>query len=188
PGTAAGTLAGGSLCQINPTAGGPAVIAPVALAGCPKADTLEIYGALGWKWLSVKYSYGLLNDNFGMPESNEWYLDFSASYPVGETGVTLGAHYGIQRYDGTIPGTLLSYDDMMSYDDYRISIAYDLGKASKLFSGAEIGAMYTGTSGANVCGYGSTTQLGSLGGFACSGIYPKEIADDQFTVWFKKTF
>ncbi|HSD61450.1 MAG TPA: TorF family putative porin, partial [Burkholderiales bacterium] len=122
PGNAAGVLAGGSPCAIG-------------FSGCPKANTFEAYGALGWKWLSVKYSYGLLNNNFGWPDSNEWYLDFSVAYPVGESGVTLGAHYGIQNYSGNVPGTLVDYDDLLSYDDWRISVAYDLGKASKVLSG-----------------------------------------------------
>jgi uncharacterized protein (TIGR02001 family) len=177
PGDTASILAGGTPCLIG-------------FSSCPKADTLEIYGALGWKWLSVKYSYGLLNDNFGFPDSGEWYLDFSVAYPVGESGVTLGAHYGIQKWTGSIPGTFVSYDDLLSYDDWRISVAYDLGKASKVLSGAEIGMMYTDTNGANPCGYGQASIIptGIVGFTPCSGTYPKNIADSQFTVWFKKTF
>src|SRR4029078_2528628 len=33
-----------------------------------KADTWEIYGALGWKWLSRKYSYGVINKVFRRAE------------------------------------------------------------------------------------------------------------------------
>jgi uncharacterized protein (TIGR02001 family) len=175
PGQPAGTLAGGGLCFIG-------------TSGCPEADILEGYVGLGWKWFTVKYSYGFTSDSFGWPGADEQYLDFSVSYPVGETGVTLGAHYGIQKYDGNIPGTLVDYDDLLSYDDYRISIAYDLGKASSKLAGAEIGAMYTGTSGANNCGYGSVTETGTVAGALCTGVYPKNISDEQFTVWFKKTF
>lgn len=176
PGSAAGTLAGGVPCTIGP------------ITGCPKADILEGYVGLGWKWFTVKYSYGFTSDSFGWPDADESYLDFSVSYPVGDTGVTLGAHYGIQTYDGNIPGTLVDYDDLLSYDDYRISIAYDLGKASGKLSGAEIGAMYTGTSSANNCGYGSVTDVDTVAGAPCTGVFPKNIADSQFTVWFKKTF
>ncbi|HEX6828185.1 MAG TPA: TorF family putative porin, partial [Burkholderiales bacterium] len=40
PGNAAGTLAGGGPCLIG-------------IAGCPKADILEGYVGLGWKWFTV---------------------------------------------------------------------------------------------------------------------------------------
>jgi len=155
---------------------------------CPKADTLEAYGALGWKWLSAKYSYSF-GDTFGWPGADgTWYLDFSATVPIGETGLTVGLHYGLQRYDGNIPGTNVSYDSFLSYEDWRLSVAYDLSKVSKTFAGTEIGAMYTDTSGAHACGYGSFNQTGSNNAGPCSGPYPKDISDGQFTVWLKKTF
>lgn len=160
----------------------------IGTASCPEADTFEAYGALGWKWLSVKYSYSF-GDTFGWPGADgTWYLDFGASIPLGETGLTLGLHYGIQDYSGKIRGTSISYDDLLSYNDWRVSLAYDLGRASKTFAGVEIGAMYTDTSGANDCGYGSYKDTGSVGGAPCVGPYPKNIADGQFTAWIKKSF
>ena len=38
--------------------------------GAVKADTLEMYGALSWKWISAKYSYSLDNKTFGVTDSN----------------------------------------------------------------------------------------------------------------------
>ena len=59
--------------------------------GVISADTWEIYGALGWKWANVKVSYNL-DDYFGARPTGQktdgtWYIDLSAAYPVGETGV-----------------------------------------------------------------------------------------------------
>jgi uncharacterized protein (TIGR02001 family) len=172
----------------------PGDLTPVFLPGYNiKANTDELYAALGWKWFTVKYSYSL-GDTFGVDDAKGTsYLDFSVSYPLGDTGITLGAHYGIQKFDGTDPrillaGSLADNDELFSYDDWRISVAYDLGKASNVLSGAEIGAMYTDTSGAHPCGYGSLFDVGLAAGTPCTGIYPKNIADSQFTVWLKKTF
>ena len=67
--------------------------------GVYSADTWELYGALGWKWVSVKASYSL-QDYFGARPTGSktngtWYFDLSAAYPVGETGFTLLGHFGV---------------------------------------------------------------------------------------------
>lgn len=156
---------------------------------CPDADTLEVYGGLGWKWLSAKLWYSVLDDTFGFPEADgTYYLDLNAAIPLAETGLTLGLHYGRQEYDGDIPGTNVSYDDFLSYSDYRVSLAYDLGKVSNTFKATEVGVMYTDTSGDDVCGYGKFTQTGTLNGAPCSGVFPDEISGSHATVWLKRTF
>lgn len=156
----------------------------IGTQACPDADTTEIYGALGWKWLSAKYSYSL-DDTFGFPGADgAWYLDLSAAVPLGESGFTLGLHFGKQKYDGNVPGSTVTYDSFLTYKDYRISLAYDLGKVSKTLAGAEVGIMYTDTSDAKIAGYGAFNQMDATG----VGVYPKNIAEDQVTIWFKKTF
>jgi uncharacterized protein (TIGR02001 family) len=99
--------------------------------GFAKADTNEIYGAIGWKWLTAKYSRSL-GDTFGATNANGTsYIDLSASYPIADTGVTLGAHYGKQDYKGTANSGL-------TYSDYKLS-------ASKDFSGYALGLAYSST-------------------------------------------
>ncbi len=101
------------------------------LAGATKADTNEIYGLIGWKWLTAKYSRSL-GDIFGTPNaSGSSYIDLSASYPIADTGVTLGAHYGKQTFAGTGHSGL-------TYSDYKLS-------ASKDFSGYAVGLAYSST-------------------------------------------
>lgn len=134
-----------------------------------KADTLEAYVAGSWKWFSLKYSHALSNKVFGVTDARgTYYLDLSASVPVAETGLTLGAHYGTQVFDGN-NGT---NDNLYSYDDWKVSASYDLGKASKTFDGVTVGIAYTDTN-AEAAGY---TILG------------KNIGKSQTTVWISKSF
>ena len=158
--------------------------------GFSKADTLEAYVAGSWKWFTVKYSHSIGNKTFGVADSSGTnYVDLSASFPIGETGLTLGAHYGIQNYRGRDPINTngASNDALYSYDDYKISLTYDLGKAGKTFDGMTVGVAYSDTSSANACGYGAFNQSGNTNG-ACSGIFPKNIADSQATIWISKSF
>ena len=101
-----------------------------------KGDTQEIYGALGWKWLTAKLSYSISNKTFAVRDSSgTYYLDITANYPVADSGVNLIAHWGRQKYSGTDPrnifnGRLLSNDEVYSYDDLKLGLTYDLSKAS----------------------------------------------------------
>ena len=156
----------------------------------PNADTLEAYAAVSWKWLSAKYSHSL-GDTFGVRDaSGTSYLDLSAAVPLGETGLTLGLHYGLQKYEGRdyANTNTATNDALYSYDDYKISLAYDLGKVSKTFTNTTIGVAYTDTSSAHACGYGAYNNSGTANGSACTGVYPKNIADGQTTVWIQRTF
>lgn len=103
-----------------------------------KADTNEIYGLIGWKWLTAKYSHSL-GDTFGVPNAGSTsYIDMSASYPVGDTGVTLGAHYGKQTYKGTTADALEKAGTTPTYSDYKLSVSKD-------FSGYVLGLAYSKT-------------------------------------------
>ncbi len=103
-----------------------------------KADTNEIYGLIGWKWVTLKYSYSL-GDTFGISEAKGTsYIDLSASYPVADTGVTLGAHYGKQTYKGSSTDTLVAGGADPTYSDYKLSVSKD-------FSGYALGLAYSST-------------------------------------------
>lgn len=114
---------------------------PIA-TGFAKADTNEIYGALGWKWVTLKYSHSL-GDTFALADAKGTsYVELNASYPIADAGITLGAHYGKQTYKGTSADTLpaLGYaaDASATYSDYKLS-------ASKDFSGYVVGLAYSST-------------------------------------------
>jgi uncharacterized protein (TIGR02001 family) len=91
--------------------------------GATKADTDEIYALIGYKWLTAKYSYALSN-LFGAPNTTgSNYFDLSASYALGDSGFTVGAHYGIQSYQGS--GATVS-GNSLTYRDYKVSINKDM--------------------------------------------------------------
>ncbi|MDD2913896.1 MAG: TorF family putative porin [Gallionella sp.] len=101
--------------------------------GATKADTNEIYGSLGWQWLSAKYSRSL-GDTFGWAgASGSDYLEINANYAIDNTGISLGAHVGKQAFKGTAVAGL-----SVDYTDYKLSVSKD-------FSGYVLGLAYTGT-------------------------------------------
>lgn len=162
------------------------------VSGATKADTLEAYVAGTWKWFTLKYSQSLSNKTFGVANSKGTdYLDLSAAFPIGETGLTLGAHYGMQKYRGKDPvfnGTNRTNDSVDSYDDWKVSLAYDMGKMSKTFENISIGVIYTDTNGATCQGYGAYNETCRVSGFSSTGAYPKNIAKSQTTFYISKTF
>ena len=142
---------------------------------CPKANTTELYGALGWKWATLKYSHSIDNKTFGVPEtSGTYYLELNADVPIGESGFTANLHWGKQKYKGQIPTFALSNNSLYSYSDWKIGLTYALPKDFT------VGAFASGTSGASTFGYGAVTEPG--------GVYPRNIAKTTGTVFVKKTF
>lgn len=141
---------------------------------CPKANTTEIYGALGWKWITVKYSHSIDNKTFGVPDTRgSNYLEINADVPIAETGLTANLHWGKATFRGHPAGQALSNDTLFSYNDWKIGLSYSLPKDFT------IGAFYTDTSSANNLGYGSVSQ---------GGVFPRNIARGTGTVFLKKTF
>ncbi len=121
--------------------------------GATKADTNEVYGALGYKWVTAKLSYSL-GDLFGVPNAKgSTYFDLSASYPVGETGITLGAHYGKQTYKGSTADAFKLAGADASYADYKLSVSKD-------FSGYVLGLAYSNT---NASAFYTSPQNKKLG-------------------------
>jgi uncharacterized protein (TIGR02001 family) len=138
-------------------------------AGVTKADTLEAYGALSWKWLSAKYSYSLNNKTFGVADSRgTWYLDFTASVPLGSSGLTGIAHWGKQKFEG---GVGVSNDSFASYEDWKVGVNYALPKDFT------VGVFYSDTSM-------SATQKA----FYTNTSDNRWVGKDTVTVFLQKTF
>jgi uncharacterized protein (TIGR02001 family) len=105
-------------------------------AGYAKADTDEVYGALGYKWITAKYSYGL-GQFLTIPGAQGTnYLELNASVPVGDTGITFGVHAGKQTYKGAAAAANAA--GSLTYTDYKLSVSKDFG-------GYVIGLSYTDT-------------------------------------------
>jgi len=165
--------------------GDPTRTPPGAAASNPRADSWEIYGGVGWKWLTAKYSYSIKEEIFAVRDARgTWYFDLSANVPLGDfvkelTGLTLMAHWGKQKYRGTDPrnvavgGVQQSNDALFGYSDWKIGVSYALPQ------NFTVGAFYTDTSSANKLGYGSVSE---------GGVFPKNIAKGTGTIYVQKTF
>ena len=182
----------------------PFLGAAAAPFDAPKADTWEVYGALSWKWLSAKYSYGLMNKYFGVKDaSGSWYLDFSANVPLGDfskdmDGWTVMLHYGIQKYSGTDPRnvsfsrtgafnggpgapypTTPDNDELFSYNDWKIGLSYALPKDFT------VGAFYSKATSINKLGYGGPSDCARPG---FCGTNPRNLGKGTGTIYVQKTF
>jgi uncharacterized protein (TIGR02001 family) len=144
--------------------------------GAVSADTLELYGAISWKWLSAKLSYSLQDDTFGVRDSRgTYYLDLTAVYPIPNTKLTAIAHYGMQEFDGngvTCTGGT-NNDQCASYKDWKLGLNYSLPKDFT------VGVFYTDTdmTAAQKGFYTTPTSAGA-----------KMVGDGAITVFVQKTF
>jgi uncharacterized protein (TIGR02001 family) len=130
-----------------------------------KADTTEIYGALGWKWFTAKYSYYVSDEVFGFADADgSSYLGLSASLPVGETGLTLGASWGTFSFEN---------NGGQDYEDWSVSAAYDMGKLSSVTSGVTVGLKYSDTDADSTVWTDGNNQF---------------LGDATTTVWLSKSF
>lgn len=104
--------------------------------GYNNADTAEIYGAASYKFVTLKYSYSLLDGFLTIPSAKGTnYIDLTANYPFDAAGMTIGAHVGKQ----TFVGAAESVNGVSpTYNDYRLS-------ASKDFSSYVVSLAYSNT-------------------------------------------
>ena len=94
-----------------------------------KQDTTEIYGAISWKWVTLKYSHsttplfgwaktsGGVTPNLNDGTKGSSYLELNAAYDLGD-GWGISGHVGHQKVKG--------YGDA-SYTDYKVGATKDLG-------------------------------------------------------------
>lgn len=115
----------------------PGTHSTLVAPGTVKADTLEAYGALTWKWLTAKYSYSIDDKTFGVANSDgSWYLDLNAAYPVTDR-LALIAHYGKQKFEGSTGA--VANDSFASYEDWKLGATYALPQ------NFTVGGYFTGT-------------------------------------------
>jgi uncharacterized protein (TIGR02001 family) len=116
-------------------------------------DNTEVYGALSWKWLTVKYSHALSN-YFSMPDtSGTNYLDFSGGWDLGN-GWGVNAHVGLLRYKGLNSATVNG-----DYNDYKIGVTKE---AMGLVFGASLITTDASAGTCTVANFGTTNA-----GFYC---------------------
>jgi uncharacterized protein (TIGR02001 family) len=139
-------------------------------AGYVKPNTTELYAAMSWKFLTLKYSYGVENKTFGIPNSRgSSYLELNATYDVIEKvndaigKVTVFGHLGHQWYSGNQDNfNNNNYD----YGDWKV------GASTEVY-GVTVGIFGTGT---NAQEQYYTNPFG------------KNISRNQFVGYVQKTF
>jgi uncharacterized protein (TIGR02001 family) len=129
------------------------------VSGATKPDTTEVYGAISWKWVSLKYSYSV-DHTFGVPDT-AGYIDLSANYPLNDAW-TLNAHVGRQDYQGSTNGVS---NDVFDYTDWKLGVTWTV-------NGYNIGAYYTDTNAKDA-------------GYTLAG---RNIGKATGTVFLQKTF
>ncbi len=133
-------------------------------------DTTELYAALSWKFLTLKYNYSVNDKTFGIPDSRgSSYLDLTASYDVIDKvsdaigKVTIFGHLGHQWYRGNPNG----FDNgNFNYGDWKVGASMDV-------AGVTFGIYGTNT---NAQAQYYTNSFG------------KNIAKGQFVGYMQKTF
>lgn len=156
-----------------------------------KADTQEVYGALGWKWLTLKYSHtisshfvGWYGGSGGTDQSRNTrgsnYLELNAAYDLG-AGWGLSGHIGHQKvknYDKT-------GDTDASYSDWKIGVTKDIGfgVVGLYYSDTNSKGTCDGASGGTnaYCWYNYNPAPGTNSNF-------RNMAQDQVVATFSKTF
>ena len=94
-----------------------------AVSGKPTPDTIEGYAAIGWKFLTLKYSHTLSQYMVawtgpnGENTRNSNYLDLSANYDLGD-GWGINAHVGHQE---------IKNFSLASYTDWKLGVTKDIG-------------------------------------------------------------
>jgi uncharacterized protein (TIGR02001 family) len=145
-----------------------------------KPDSTEIYGALTWKWLTVKYSHsttslfgwtkfaGTVNDN----TNGSGYLELNGAFDLGD-GWGISAHIGDQKIKGNGPA---------SYTDYKLGVTKDVGFGV-------VGLAVTSTNSKGSCTAGAPTTAQDV---YCWGTAPGKSTYDAgksaAVLSFSKTF
>jgi len=106
-------------------------------AATPKEDATEVYAGIGYDFglLSVGYTgyYLVSSDGWGLGDADgTLYHDFSIEAPIGDTPITVSAHYGVWDGDGTAAKAA-------EYNDWKVNVDYAINDK---FS---VGAFYTDT-------------------------------------------
>lgn len=112
--------------------------------------TAEVYGALSWKFLTVKYSHVVSQNFVGWGTSgssntyskNSGYLELNAAYDLGE-GWGISAHVGHQKVKNSDDDNAPSGYNA-SYTDWNVGVTKDVGFGV-------VGLKYSQTD-ANTCG------------------------------------
>lgn len=157
-------------------------------------NTQEVYAAVGYKWLTAKYSVAT-SKNFvgwyGGPGYDQntrgsGYLELNANYDMGD-GWALTGHIGHQKVKGSVV-TAAAYD--ASYTDWKLGVTKDVGFGV-------VGLAYSDTNADGSCSNplpatGASAYCWGTGGQSSTNTGPtgnfKNVARGTAVLSFLKTF
>jgi uncharacterized protein (TIGR02001 family) len=122
-------------------------------------NVTELYGQLGWEFITAKYSLTVSDDYFGLIGGKKTgYLDVSANYEVVK-GLTINAHVGQTFLSGDAksdPANQIFANGTsgpVNYTDYKLGVTYDIGK------GFTVGGWAVGANKKNIWGDVNKSRL-----------------------------
>lgn len=158
-------------------------------------NTTEVYAALGYKWITVKYSQAVSKnfigwipvDSTGAYDTTKTskgsnYLEINAAYDLGD-GWGVSGHVGKQKVKNVSDSTALRD---ANYMDWNLGVTKDVGFGvvgltySTTNAKGSCGNPLPGTDVSNYC-WGTGMNTATPSGY-------KDVADSAFVVSFKKTF
>ena len=94
-------------------------------------NTTEVYGAIGYKWLTLKYSHTVSEHFVGWYGGSAYdkktrgsgYLELNAAYDLGD-GWGLAGHIGHQKIEDSVSTAAIKD---ASYSDWKIGVTKDVG-------------------------------------------------------------
>jgi uncharacterized protein (TIGR02001 family) len=130
--------------------------------GFNNADTAEVYAAVSYKFVTLKYSYSLLDGFLTVADTKGTnYLDLTASYTLADSGVTLLAHAGKQTITGK--NNADTSGNALSYSDYKLGVSKDFG-------GYVLGLAYTTTNVTPAWEYNTLPKEGMFWGKSVTAV------------------
>lgn len=152
-----------------------------------KADTVEVYGAIGWKWLTAKYSHaisshfigwygGAAGSDTGRNTRGSDYFELNAAYDLGN-GWGINGHVGAQK----VSGYQKVGDTDASYSDWKLGVTKDLGFGV-------VGLAYSDTNSKGSCNGGSGGSNAYCWGSSGNTTNFRNASQAQTVLTFNKTF
>jgi uncharacterized protein (TIGR02001 family) len=154
--------------------------------------TTEVYGAISYKWVTLKYS-NAITQNFigwyGGAAANQTtrgsdYLEINANYDLGD-GWGVNGHYGTQKVKNSVTTATVN---SASYDDWKIGVTKDVGfgVVGLAYSDTNVkGTCPTAGGGTNPYCWGTNSNVAAQSGPAQNF---KDVAKGTVVLTFNKAF
>jgi uncharacterized protein (TIGR02001 family) len=146
-------------------------------SGAAKPDTTEIYGAVTWEWLTVKYSHSTTSlfgwtKPDGTKTKGSGYLEANVAFDLG-SGWGVTGHIGHQKVKGLSDA---------SYSDYKVGVTKDVGIGV-------LGAAIVGTNAKDACSGNAAASASDVYCFVKSdGSSAYDSGKTRLLLTFGKTF